>query len=80
MVAVGILAFPSLLFLIMEVRLYRDCLEVGPRLRECCRQGQAEVVKKQQTWGLPFDRALYVLDMQSLAHVLLPLISNNLRA
>ena len=36
-----------------------------PRLRECCRQGQAEVVsdsrnKIHQTWGPPFSRALYI--------------------
>ena len=38
-------------------------LKVVPRLRECCGQGQAEVVsncrnKIQQTWGPPFSRAL----------------------
>ena len=33
-----------------------------PRLCECCRQSQAEVVSKSsnQTWGLSFSRALYV--------------------
>ena len=37
--------------------------KVVPRLRECCRQSQAEVVSKSsskihQTWGPPFSRAL----------------------
>ena len=36
-----------------------------PRLRECCRQTEAEVVsmsmnKIHQTWGPPFNLALYV--------------------
>ena len=39
---------------------------MGPRLCECCRQGQAEVVsnsrnKIHQTWRLPFYRSLYVI-------------------
>ena len=38
----------------------------GPRLRECCRQGQTEVLsnsrnKFHQTWGPPSSRNLYVL-------------------
>ena len=37
--------------------------KVVPRLRECCRQSQAEVVSKSgnkihQTWGPPFSRVL----------------------
>ena len=37
---------------------------MGTRLRECCRQGQAEVVSKSsnkshQTWGAHLSRALY---------------------
>ena len=40
--------------------------KVVPRLRECCRQTQAEVVSKSsnknhQTWELPFSPALYFL-------------------
>ena len=47
-------------------RMYRARKKVGPRLRECCRQSQAEVVSKDrskihQTWGPPFSRALYRL-------------------
>ena len=43
--------------------------KVIPRLRECCKQSQAEVVSKSsskihQTWGLPFSRALYTNDLQ----------------
>ena len=38
--------------------------KVVPRLRECCRQSQAEITSKSinkshQTWGTPFSRALY---------------------
>ena len=41
---------------------YRARLKGGPRLRECCRQGQAELVsnsrnKVHRTWGLHFNRA-----------------------
>ena len=41
-------------------------LKVVPRLCECCRQSQAEVVSKSsnkihQTWGPPFNQALYLL-------------------
>ena len=46
--------------------------KVVPRLRECCRQSQAEVVsnsrnKIHQTWGPgpPFSRALYVTGLKS---------------
>ena len=46
------------------VHVYRARLKGGPRLRECCRQCQAEVVsnssnKVHQTWGLPVSLALY---------------------
>ena len=38
-------------------------LKMVPRLRECCRQSQAELVSKSrnnihQTWGPPYSRAL----------------------
>ena len=44
---------------------YRARLKGVSRLRECCRQGQAEVVSKSgnkipQTWGPPFNLALYM--------------------
>ena len=47
----------------------RECKGLGlkmvPRLRECCRRCQHEVVsnysiKIHQTWGTPFSRALYI--------------------
>ena len=43
--------------------LYRARLKMIPRLRECCRQSQAEVLSKSsnkihQTWGPSFSRAL----------------------
>ena len=42
-------------------------LKVVPRLRECCRQSQAEVVSNSrntihQTWGPLFSRALYACE------------------
>ena len=45
--------------------------KVDPRLRECCRQSQAEVVSKSsnkihQTRGPPFSRALYRCNRPSL--------------
>ena len=41
--------------------------KVVPRLRECWKQGQAEVISKSsneidQTWGAPCGRALYSLE------------------
>ena len=49
---------------------YRAALKGGPqvRLRECCRESQAEVVIKSsnkiiQTWGSPFSRAFYMINM-----------------
>ena len=44
--------------------MYRAWLKEA-RLRECCRQGRAEVVsnrsnKIHQTWGPPFSRSLYI--------------------
>ena len=47
---------------------------VIPRLRECCRQVEAEVVsnsknKIHQTWGPPFRRALYYCPCSSLKSI-----------
>ena len=49
---------------------YRALLKVVPRLRECCRQGQADVVSNSsnnihQTWGPPFSRALWSTCMRT---------------
>ena len=43
--------------------------KVVPRLCECCRQSQAEVVSKSsnkihQTWGPPFSQTLYNLNFK----------------
>ena len=60
--------------------------KVDPRLRDCCRQGQSEVVsnnrnKVHQTWGPPYSRALYRIlgsvqlllnDLETDRHVELP--------
>ena len=42
---------------------YRARLKGGPRLRECCRQGQAEVLSNSrneihQTWGPTYSKSL----------------------
>ena len=44
---------------VLERREKQVSKKAGPRLRECCRQSQAEVVSKSrnkvhQTWGPPF--------------------------